>query len=125
MAKTPAEDPRLTRFAKICLALPEVTRQPFGEHATFRVRKKAFAYYLNNHHGDGIVGIWCKAPLGDNVDRIAAQPARYFMPPYVGHQGWVGLRLDTGDVDWDEVAELAIEAYRLAAPKRLVATLPR
>src|SRR5579872_2742256 len=103
----PKEDHRLTRLTKICLALPEVNRQIMGRHASFLVRKKIFAYYLDNHHGDGIVGITCKVLPGDNTVLIASNPAKFYMPAYVGPRGWVGLRLDAGEIDWEEVAELA------------------
>ena len=113
------EDARLTRLTKICLALPEATRQIMGRHAGFYVRKKTFVYFLDDHHGDGIVGINCKVLPGDNTALIAADPRRFYMPAYVGSKGWVGLRLDTGKIDWEEVAELVTHSYRLVAPKRL------
>jgi predicted DNA-binding protein (MmcQ/YjbR family) len=114
----PKEDHRLTRFAKICLALPDATREVMGRHAGFLVRKKKFAYFLDNHHGDGIVGITCKVLPGDNTALIASNPAKFYMPAYVGPRGWVGLRLDVGEVDWEEVAELVTHSYRLVAQKR-------
>jgi len=129
----PKEDQRLVRFTKICLALPEATRQIMGQHAGFLVGKKTFAYFLDDHHGDGIVGITCKVLPGDNIALIAANPAKFYMPAYVGPRGWVGLRLDVGIIDWEEVAELVTHSYVLVAPKRLahavdagpgVATLP-
>ena len=116
-----AEDPRLVRFTKICLALPEATREYNGQHATYQVRKKTFAYYLDNHHGDGIVAVACKALPGDNVALISANPDRFFMPAYIGPRGWVALRLDLGKIDWDEVSELALGSYLQTAPKRLAA----
>jgi hypothetical protein len=114
------EDPRLVRLTEICLGLPEVARQDSGSHASFLVRKKTFAYFLDNHHGDGIVAVCCKVPLGENADLAAADPARFYLPAYIGPRGWVGLRLDGGKVDWNEVAELVAGSYRLVAPKRLV-----
>jgi len=116
-------DARLTRLTKICLALPEATRQVMGRHAGFYVRKKTFAYFLDDHHGDGIVGINCKVLPGDNTALIAADPRRFYMPAYVGPKGWVGLRLDTGKIDWEEVAELVTHSYRLVAPKRVAASV--
>ncbi len=121
MTKSAAEDRRLARFTKICLALPEATRQMMGRHAGFFIRKKTFAYYLDDHHGDGIVGINCKALPGDNTALIAADPKRFYMPAYVGSRGWVGFRLDAGAIDWDEVRELVSLSYRLIAPKKLAA----
>ena len=115
----PKEDPRLARLTKICLALPETTREISGLHAGFRVRKKSFAYFLNDHHGDGIIGINCKVGPGDNAALVKAQPSRFYMPAYLASRGWVGLRLDTGEIDWDEVGELVADSYRRTAPKTL------
>jgi len=75
---------------------------------------------LNDHHGDGIVSVACKALPGDNTALAVAQPERFYLPAYIGPRGWIALRLDTGKVDWDEVAELVMGSYRLIAPKRLV-----
>lgn len=121
MTKRSAEERRLVRLTKICLALPEATRQYNGQHAGFLVRKRTFAYYLNDHHGDGIVAVTCKVLPGDNAALAAAQPARFYLPAYIGPKGWVALRLDVGDVDWDEVGELVVGSYQLVAPKRLAA----
>ncbi|MCC6365974.1 MAG: MmcQ/YjbR family DNA-binding protein [Bryobacterales bacterium] len=123
MPQPQREDPRLTRVSRICLALPEATRTLAGLHAAFLVRKKTFAWFLNNHHGDGIVSLCCKVMKGDNTALVAASPERFYLPAYVGSRGWIALRLDVGQVDWDEVAELARGSYRLIAPKRLAATV--
>jgi predicted DNA-binding protein (MmcQ/YjbR family) len=117
MKKT--EDRRLIRLSKICLALPEATRWYNGQHAGFLIRKKTFAYFLNDHHGDGIVAINCKVLPGDNKALADAQPRRFYLPAYVASKGWVGLRLDIGEIDWDEVSELVRGSYQLIAPKRL------
>src|ERR1700683_3581397 len=124
MSKPSREEPRLTRLTKICLALPEATRDCMGLHAGFRIRKKTFAYFLNDHHGDGIVSVACKALPGENTALAAAQPNRFYLPAYIGPKGWVALRLDIGKVDWEEVAELVAASYRQIAPKRLVGLLP-
>jgi hypothetical protein len=121
MTKPRAEDPRLTRLAQICLVLPDATRKDMGQHASFLVRKKTFVYYLDDHHGDGIVSICCKVALGENADLMASDPARFYMPAYIGPRGWVALRLDVGEVDWNEVGDLVVDSYRLVAPKRLAA----
>jgi predicted DNA-binding protein (MmcQ/YjbR family) len=121
MAKRATEDPRLVRLTKICLALPEATRDYNGQHAGFHVRARSFAYFLNDHHGDGIVSVNCKVLTGDNKVLAAAQPERFYIPAYVGSKGWVGLRLDTGDIDWEEVTELVSGSYSLVAPKRSAA----
>ena len=87
------------------------------------MKKKKFAYFLDDHHGDGIVGVTARVLPGDNGALIAAQPKRFYMPAYVGPRGWVGLRLDTGKIDWDEVRELVATSYRLTAPRKLAATI--
>ena len=115
------EDWRLVRLTRICLALPEATRQMQGRHAGFLVRKKTFAYYLDDHHGDGIVAVTCKVLPHDNAVLAAADPKRFYMPAYLASKGWVALRLDVSDVDWEEVAELVSGSYRLIAPRRLAA----
>jgi predicted DNA-binding protein (MmcQ/YjbR family) len=113
------DDDRLTRVTSICLALPEATPEVHGQHAGFLVRKRHFAYYLDDHHGDGIVGINCKVLPHDNERLIAADAERFYMPAYIGARGWVGLRLDRGEVDWEEVSELLTHSYLMTAPKRL------
>jgi hypothetical protein len=113
----------LARLSKICLALPEATRQDSGSHAAFLVRKKTFAYFLNDHHGDGIVSVACKALPGDNTALTNAQPARFYLPAYIGPRGWVALRLDSGEPDWGEVTDLVKGSYRLTAPKHLAASI--
>jgi len=113
-----AEDPRLTHLTKIALALPEVSRQIYGSHAQFLVRRKTFAYFLDNHHGDGIVAVTCKVLPGDNKALADAQPRRYYLPAYIASRGWVALRLDVGRIDWNEVRELLLGSYALIAPKR-------
>jgi predicted DNA-binding protein (MmcQ/YjbR family) len=119
----PAPDRRLARLSEICLALPEASRRDQGSHSAFLVRKKIFAYYLDNHHGDGIVAVSCKAPPGENAELAALDPGRFYVPAYIGPRGWVALRLDNPRVDWGEVAELVADSYRLVAPRRLVAAL--
>jgi predicted DNA-binding protein (MmcQ/YjbR family) len=92
-----------------------------GSHAGFTVRKKTFAYYLNDHHGDGIISVCFKAAPGEAALLIAEDEDRFYSPAYIGPRGWVGLRLDLGDVDWDEVGKHVTRSYRLQAPKRLAA----
>ncbi|HEX4786107.1 MAG TPA: MmcQ/YjbR family DNA-binding protein [Candidatus Sulfotelmatobacter sp.] len=120
---TKSEDPRLSRLTKIARSLPEATRTVHGSHAQFLVRKKTFAYFLDNHHGDGIVAVTCKVLPGDNKALVAAQPARFYLPAYVASRGWVALRLDTAEIDWAEVKELLFGSYSLIAPKRLAKRL--
>jgi predicted DNA-binding protein (MmcQ/YjbR family) len=102
----------------MCLALPEAEREYNGQHAAFRIRKRVFAYYLDDHHGDGMVAIACKVLRGDNAALVASHPNRFYMPAYIGPRGWVALRLDVGKVDWDEVSELLTHSYVLIAPGR-------
>ncbi|MGB9332049.1 MAG: MmcQ/YjbR family DNA-binding protein [Steroidobacteraceae bacterium] len=113
------EDPRLTRLSDICLALPEAVRALRGDHADFRVRQRVFAYFLNSHHGDGIVSVCVKSSLGEGVDRAARFPERYYLPAYIGARGWFGLRLDRGAIDSREVSNIVELSYCLAAPKTL------
>jgi hypothetical protein len=119
MVKHSTEDSRLTRLVQMALTLPEVAHQIKGSHAQFVVRKKTFAYFLDNHHGDGIVAIVCKVLPGDNKALVEAQPARFYLPAYIASKGWVALRLDVGQVDWDEVKDLLSGSYAMIAPKRL------
>jgi hypothetical protein len=119
MAKRSTEDPRLTHLTEIALALPEATRQICESHAQFLVRKKTFAYFLDNHHRDGIVAVTCKVVPGDNKALAEAQPGRFYLPAYIASRGWIALRLDAGKIDWVEVRELLLGSYALIAPKRL------
>jgi len=93
------------------------------QHLAFRVRKKTFAYYLHDHHGDGRIALCCKADPGEQNRIVEEDPRRFFVPPYLGPKGWIGVRLDRSNVDWGEVAYLVWMAYRLTAPKGLVARL--
>jgi hypothetical protein len=108
----------LTRVRKICLALPEAYEQIAWGTPTFRVGKKQFAMWADNHHGDGRRGVWCKAADGLQQSLIDADPEHYFLPPYVAHLGWIGVRLDRG-LDWQTVAALLRDGYLEVAPKRL------
>jgi hypothetical protein len=114
----------LTRLRKLCLALPEAHEVEAWGAPTFRVRNKLFAMYAaaDDHHGGGRPGVWCKAAPGNQSLMVRAAPARFFVPPYVGPSGWIGIHLDRSP-DWDEVRELLTDSYRLIAPKRLVARL--
>ncbi|HEY7485041.1 MAG TPA: MmcQ/YjbR family DNA-binding protein [Streptosporangiaceae bacterium] len=115
------DDP-LERLRRLCLALPETTeRASHGEPTWFVRDKKTFVSYADHHHDDRL-GFWCAAPAGSQEALVASAPDRFFVPPYVGHRGWLGVRLDV-PVDWAEIAELIEDAYRVVAPKRLVAQL--
>lgn len=119
MAGSAGEDPRLKKLSVLCLALPEAERNLRGDHADFRVRGKVFAYFLDDHHGDGIVSVCCKSALGENVDRSLREPERFYLPAYIGSRGWFGLRLDRGAINWHEVGDIVRASYCLAAPKTL------
>jgi predicted DNA-binding protein (MmcQ/YjbR family) len=123
MTKRPAEVRHLARLTEICLSLPEASCERHGSHAAYRVRKKVFAYFLDSHHGDGKVAVAFKAVTGENTKLVALDRTRFYLPAYIGPKGWAALRLDTGNLDWDEVAELVRDSFRLVAPKRLAALL--
>src|SRR5262249_42716012 len=113
---------RRTRFGTLCATLPEAETEALGrrrEHIAFKVRKKIFAYYVYDHHGDGRIAMWCKAPPGEQASLVAENPRRYFVPPYLGPRGWVGVRLDTPSVDWRAIKQLVYVAYFLTAPDSL------
>ncbi len=116
-----AEDPRLVRFTRICFGLPETSRDYNGQHAAFLVRGKKFAYFLNDHHRDGIVAMTCKVLPGDNENLSKANPRKFYIPAYLGPRGWVAMRLDVGRVDWTEVKALVTWSYQRTAPRRLAA----
>jgi hypothetical protein len=104
----------------ICLALPATSERPSHGAPSFFIRNKAcFLMLLDDHHEDGIFGIWCAAPPGNQELLIAADPARFFRPPYVGHRGWLGVRFNDG-VDWDELVGIVEDAFATVAPKRLL-----
>jgi hypothetical protein len=111
---------RRRRLVELCCGLPEAQAERAGAtHIAFKVRKRIFAYYTYDHHGDGRIALWCKAPPGERDRLVQERPGRYFVPPYVGPKGWVALRLDTARVDWKAVKELAFVSYFLTAPPSL------
>ena len=132
MKPTPREDLPYTeadvaeaadRLRGICAGLPEVTERRSHGAITFFVRdKRTVGYLTDDHHGDGRLALVCAAPGGAQDDLIRQEPERFFRPPYVGHRGWIGVRLDV-DVDWDEVAAIVVSSYRCIAPKTLVSQL--
>jgi hypothetical protein len=109
-----------------CAGLPEVEERAGGEHGrhfAFTVRKRTFAYFTDDHHGDGRLALTVKVPPGEQRALVASEPERYFVPPYLGPRGWVGFRLDVGTPDWGEARELLVESYCLCAPKKLAAAV--
>jgi len=118
------ESELIDRMRAICMAFPEVTERPSHGQPTWFVRDKSVfvTAMVHGHHDNDFPHFWCAAPPGAQAELTAAAPDRFFRPPYVGGRGWLGVRLD-GDVDWTEIAELCEDAYRVIAPKRLVAAL--
>lgn len=113
----------LDELRAIAFALPEVTERLSHGSPTFFIRdKKVLATFVDDHHGDGNLGIWCAAPPGAQAELVGQEPERFYVPAYVGHRGWIGVRLDV-EPDWEEVAAILTEAYRLVGPKKLVALL--
>jgi hypothetical protein len=114
----------IAKLRRLCLALPEAVEKEAWGDPTFRVRDKIFAM---EKRGDGRCSLWAKAPPGGQEHLVTADPGRFFVPPYVGHKGWIGMRLDADQKgrgpNWDEVAEVVRRSYRLTAPKRLLALL--
>ncbi len=118
-----AHDRELARVRKVCAALPEVTERPsHGSPGWFVRDKKTIAMFEDDHHGDGILGIWCAAPPGVQEQMIDEEPDVFFRPPYVGHRGWIGVRLSR-TVTNDELRAILEDAFRVVAPKTLVARL--
>jgi hypothetical protein len=117
-------DARRKRLVKICESFPEVSSQVAGDqHIAFRIRKKTFAYYLFDHHGDGMIAFTCKSSLSEQRRLIQDDPISYFVPAYLGSRGWSAIRLDLDEVDWETVAELARRAYQSTAPRKLAAAI--
>ena len=104
---------------KQCLAFPETEELLSHGSPNFRVRGgKIFATYAANHHGDGRIALWLNVPGGVQGDYVRAEPRHFFVPQYVGPQGWLGVRLDQG-LGWSRVAKLVHMAYQHTAPARL------
>ena len=117
MPRNPAD-----RLRVICLDLPGTTKVQMRRGPTYRIANKIFA--MERPQGDALA-VWCKAPPGSQAILIGADPQRFFVPPYVGQHGWIGIYLDNETLDWDEIADLIEESYRLTAPKRLSAQIVR
>jgi hypothetical protein len=109
----------LDRLREVCRALPEAIEGISVHHPSFKVRGRTFVMFAD---GDGTPALWIKSTAGEQTELVASDPERFFVPPYLGPRGWVGMRLDR-DVDWGEAAELVADGYRRAAPKRLVRQL--
>ena len=110
----------LERLRAVCGRLPETSERLSHGAPTFFVRgKRAFLMLLDDHHGDGRFAIWCAAPLGLQQALVESDPNGFFVPPYVGHRGWLGVRLDR-DVPWDQIEGLVEDAYVEVAPAKLL-----
>jgi hypothetical protein len=128
--KKPAPAPRrpksstadhLSRARRICMALPEVEEKEAWGAPTFRVKGKMFAAFVNNHHGDGRIALWLNAPPGAQSLLIGAEPTKFFIPPYHGPYGWIGVHLDRNNDA--EIVFHVRQAYCVVAPKKLQALL--
>jgi hypothetical protein len=109
----------LERVREACLALPETSERPSHGAPTFFIRgSRAFVMFMDDHHRDGRLALWCAAPEGMQEALVEDEPEHYFVPPYVGHRGWVGVRLDRS-LPWDEIAGAIEDAWLEVAPKRL------
>lgn len=114
----PSDPAGVERIRQLCLALPGVSEKLSHGEAAWFVAGKQFLTTADHHHDDRF-GIWCAAPEGAQQLLIQADSSRFFRPPYVGHRGWLGVHLDTGEVDWDEISAIIQRAFRCVAPERL------
>ena len=113
----------IDRLRKICLALPEASEKLAWSEPTFRVGGKMFVMFANDHHNDGRIAAWCNATFATQDLLVRADSDRYFIPPYQGTRGWIGVRLEDGRANWAEVAAIIEDAYRLVVPERLLPAL--
>jgi hypothetical protein len=117
-----SSDQRREWMTEICRSLPEVTYEVVGnEHIAFRIRKKIFGYYLFDHHGDGMIAFCCKSSLSEQRRLVRDDPESFFVPAYLGSKGWIAIRLDLEEVDWETVSDLARRAFQSIAPRKLAA----
>ncbi len=114
---------RRTKLVKILSSLPEVEVQPLGEHLGVRIRKKSLAYYQFDHHGDGMISLVCKSTSNEQRRLIQSDAETFFVPDYVGSRGWIGMRLDLDEVDWEAAKDLLKRGYQDIAPRKLAAML--
>ncbi len=120
VAKKP--DP-VERVRKLCVDLPEVSERLSHGAPTWFIRAKlTLATVWNDHHGDGRLGLICAAPAGVHQELVDEEPDRFYVPAYVGHRGWIGVRLDR-EVDWQEIEQILVDAYTCVGPAKLVAEL--
>ena len=113
---------RRIQLVKICEAFPKMEAEAVGEqHLAFRIQKKTFAYYLFDHHGDGRIAFCCKSSLSEQRRQVRDDPHTFFVPPYLGPKGWIAIRLDLENVDWEVVSAFVRRAYQELAPRKLAA----
>lgn len=122
MADPMTPDELVERVRTICLALPEATEKLSHGAPAFFVRKQFLMLWADGHHDHDFPHLWAAAEPGVQEELVETESPRFFRPPYVGHRGWIGLRLD-GDLHWEEIANVCVEAYRAVAPKTLLAQL--
>jgi len=115
----------LDRLIGIAEELPEAKWKVKTHYAQFLAKSKTFGWFLNNHRNDGLVSVYCRVFPGESASLIQSGSERFYKPRYVGAHGWVAYRLDTPEVDWEEVAELVKTSYYLSAPPRLAALVIR
>src|SRR5256885_7148686 len=116
-------DARRAKLIKICWSLPELEIQRWGEHLGMRIRKKSLAYYQFDHHGGGMISLVCKSNGNEQRRLIQSDPETFFVPAYVGSRGWIGMRLDLDEVDWETAADLLKRGYQEIAPRKLAALI--
>ena len=109
------------KIRKLCLSWPDVEEKLSHGSAAFFARKRTFMYFVDNHHGDGNVGVWCNVSEGGQEVLVGSDPKNFFIPPYVGCSGWVGMRIDRG-LPWSTISSIVKDAYaatsRAAASRR-------
>jgi hypothetical protein len=116
--------PALDRLRAICLAFPDVTERLSHGAPTFFIRGRStfVQFWVQGHHDDEFPHIVCAAAPGVQEALVGSEPDQFFRPPYVGHRGWIGVRMD-GPIDWTEIAELCEDAFRAVAPVKLIKEL--
>lgn len=121
---SPDPDGDLARLRTICLALPDAAEKiSHGAHAFYIAKGKVFAYFTHDHHGDGRTAVLVKTSgIEEQEILIAADPAAFYRPPYIGHVGWLGIRTDRDAVDWEHLATRIETSWQHVAPKRLLRT---
>ena len=113
---------RRDQLVAICHSFPKVESEVAGDqHIAFRINKRIFAYYLFDHHGDGRIAFCCKSNLNEQRRQVRDDPDNFFVPAYLGAKGWLAIRLDSDEVDWEIVTDFARQAYQALAPRKLAA----